>query len=313
MTSQSTVQSTVLPNPQLEGLNGEIKRIAVVGNLKREGVKEVCGEIIQAAHEWEIEVVLREQMIKHLELDDKEADVHRGHLDECELIVTLGGDGTLLHTARAFYPLDVPLLAVNMGNLGFNTQASRHNHLEMLAKTVQGKAPIQERMLLETTLIQDGEELIKTTALNDLVVSKKTESRVVHLDCTIDGEFACRYSGDGLLVSTPTGSTAYNLATGGPLIHPSLAVYSLTAICSTRNGVQPLVIPAESQLEFTWQAQKDREQVVICIDGQELHNFPENAKLRIDRAAHPLRLVQNENLHYFERLNQKIGWGGLPA
>jgi NAD+ kinase len=313
MTTQSTVQPTVLPDPQPEALDGEIKRIAVVGNLDREGVKEVCGEIIRAAHEWEIEVVLREQMIEHLELDENEADIHRGHLDKCDLIVTLGGDGTLLHTARAFYPLAAPLLAVNMGNLGFNTQATRHDHLEMLAKTVRGQAPIQERMLLETTLIHEGEELFKTRALNDLVASKTTESRVVHLDFTVDGEFACRYSGDGLLVATPTGSTAYNLATGGPLIHPRLAVFAVTAICSTRNGVQPLVIPAECELEFTWCAQKDREQVVICIDGQELHKFPEGACLRIGRAAHPLRLVQNERFHYFERLNKKIGWGGLPA
>ena len=291
-----------------------VKRVGILGNLHKERIAKVCREIISYARRKNVAVTLADEMIRHLELGENEADDFRAPLADCDLIVTLGGDGTILYNTRKYYPLKMPVLAVNMGDLGFNTQATPEQLPETFDAILAGAALLQERVLLEMTLLRNDRPILTTHAANDIVLTKTLESRVVHFEVAIAGEFACHYRGDGLVIATPTGSTAYNLALGGPVIHPARPCFAIAPMCSMRNGTQPLVIPSTLPLEINWQVVKDREAVRIGADGQEWHDLQEGDRVQLCAAKHPLRLIVRSKQNYFGILHDKIGWGGaLPS
>lgn len=287
-----------------------VKNIGLFGNLTKDAVKDVCRELIKFSQKSGTHILLEQKLADHLRLTEEERDRFLGDISQADLIVTLGGDGTLLHTIRNFHPIHAPVLAVNMGSLGFNTQVAPEKLYTLLQDVIEGRYSVQERLILEVNLLRRNKVVKQTYALNDAVLTKTVESRIIHCECRIDGMFAAHYPGDGVIVSTPTGSTAYNLSLGGPILHPSLQVLAVTALCPARNGLQPVVIPGDRTIELEWKVSKDREEAVLCVDGQETYPLEDGDKIVLRGADDTLRMIVNPEYHYFEVLSKKIGWGG---
>ena len=245
-----------------------------------------------------------------LELSGRHATVGADVLPTAvDLIVVLGGDGTLLGAAGriARAGLDVPVLAVNFGSLGFLTETTLPELHDALALALAGEAAFESRVMLHAAIVRDGVELKATPVLNDVVVNRGPMSRMADLSVSIDGEFVARFRADGVIIATATGSTAYNLSAGGPIVHPSVDALVLTPIAPHTLSNRPVVIPAASVL--TIQPLLDGSQEMFMMaDGQTGHTLTGNDVVRVARAARPLRLIRSTTRSYFAVLRQKLKW-----
>ncbi len=232
----------------------------------------------------------------------------------CDLVVVLGGDGTLLSVARkaAGGP---PILGVNLGRLGFLTEVKRADLYPTLIEVLAGRYALEPRSLLEVEQTRKSGERLAFRALNDVVVAKSALSRMIELLLTVDGRLVARYRADGLVVSTPTGSTAYNLSAGGPILHPLLPVSVLTPICPHTLTLRPLVVPDTSVVEVEIETRDDApesraDRVYLTVDGQEGGEIGFGDRVRVTRAAQPAYLVRTgERSSIFEGLRNKLHWG----
>ncbi|MEN6627808.1 MAG: NAD(+)/NADH kinase [Candidatus Sumerlaeia bacterium] len=227
-----------------------------------------------------------------------------------ELLVCLGGDGTLLHGARRFWPLHAPVLAVNLGSLSFNATVDVERVVEAIEEWEAGRAKISERMALKVRMLRDGAVTRETAVLNDVVLSKQIDARLIHVELRQGGELVSGFAADGLIVATPTGSTAYNLSAGGPIVMPTLKVMVVTAICPHTLAARPVVLPPHPAVQMQFMPHHGRKQAVVWLDGQE--EWPLDPDDRIDIEADPLslKLVMLESFQYFSRLRQKLSWSG---
>jgi NAD+ kinase len=226
-----------------------------------------------------------------------------------DVIVVLGGDGTLLSMADAIAAADaqVPILGVNFGSLGFLTEVTLPELYPALESAVDGTAPIEERMMLRGTTIRVGAALPENLALNDVVITKAARARMTDLSVSLGDEFVTRVKADGLIVATPTGSTAYNLAAGGPIVQPVVDALVLTPIAPHMLTNRPIVIPAASLVRVQ-PMMEERDEVYVTFDGQAGYQLQAGDEVRIRRAAQPLRLLRPSSRSYFEILRQKLKW-----
>lgn len=226
------------------------------------------------------------------------------------LVVILGGDGTLLGMANCIAEADatIPILGVNFGSLGFLTEVTLPELYPSLEAAVTGAAHIEERLMLRATTMRGGAVFAENIALNDVVVTKAARSRMIDLLVSVGDEFVTRVKADGLIVATPTGSTAYNLAAGGPIVQPSVDALILTPIAPHTLTNRPIVIPASSPVRVQPQME-DRAEVFVTFDGQAGFLVQAGDEIRICRAAQTLRLVRPSTRSYFEVLRQKLKWG----
>ena len=225
----------------------------------------------------------------------------------CDLVVVLGGDGTLLSVARkaAGGP---PILGVNLGHLGFLTEVGRAELYPALVEVLAGQYAVEPRSLLEVEQQKSTGERAAFRALNDVVLAKSALSRMIELLLTVDGRLVARYRADGLVISTPTGSTAYNLSAGGPILHPHLPVAVLTPICPHTLTLRPLVVPDTSRTEILLETRRER--VFLTVDGQEGVELADGDRVRVTRAPEPVRLLRtSESRSIFEGLRTKLHWG----
>jgi NAD+ kinase len=241
------------------------------------------------------------------------ADIARTDLGEltaaaaCDLIVVLGGDGTLLSVARR-HAGGPPILGVNLGRLGFLTEVARDDLYPALVDILAGRFEVEPRSLFEVLLERADGRKRRYLALNDAVITKTALARIIELNVSVDGRPVSRYRADGLVISTPTGSTAYNLSAGGPILHPQLPVAVLTPICPHTLTLRPLVVPDTSVVEVTLET--PRESVYLTVDGQEGDEMGEGDRVRIRRHAEPVRLVRTgDPRSIFEGLRSKLHWG----
>ncbi len=226
--------------------------------------------------------------------------------ERCDLAIVVGGDGTLLRTARNLARYDVPLLGVNMGRLGFLVDVSPDAMLSTLEEIFSGHYEEERRSLLLARV--DGEQ---ATALNDVVIHKWNSARMIEFETYIDGTFVDVQRSDGLIVSTPTGSTAYALSGGGPLLHPGLDATLLVPICPHRLSNRPIVVSGRSTIEIRVCGHTELEHVRVTCDGQSCLSLAEN-RVRIEKYDHPVRLIHPSGHDHFEILRAKLGWGGAP-
>lgn len=237
-----------------------------------------------------------------------------GHFDgarQYDLVIALGGDGTLLSVARSLRD-GTPLLGVNMGNLGFLTEIGRTELYPTMVKVLAGEFTLEERSLLSVTVHRRDGELIEFRALNDAVIAKGARSRIIELNLTVDECPVARYRADGLIVSTPTGSTAYNLSAGGPILFPQLPVTVLTPICPHTLSLRPMAVPSSSLIEVVLETQQ--EEVYVTVDGQESTTLGFKDRVLITRCEACTRLVKTSDRTFFDSLRGKLRWGGLtPA
>ena len=228
---------------------------------------------------------------------------------QVDLIVVLGGDGTLLSVAdsAAAAGADVPILGVNFGSLGFLTEATLPELYTSLEAAVDGRARVEPRMMLRATTIRGGEALPEHLALNDVVVTKTARARMTDLSVSVGDEFVTRVKADGLIVATPTGSTAYNLAAGGPIVHPTIDALVLTPIAPHMLTNRPIVIPATSLVRVQPQM-TERDELYVTFDGQAGYELRAGDEIRIRCAERRVRLLRPSSRSYFDVLRQKLKW-----
>ena len=228
---------------------------------------------------------------------------------QVDLVVVLGGDGTLLSMARAIGDLGVPILGVNLGGLGFLTATTLDEMLPALETLLAGGMEIEERMMLDARLVRGGQLLGEYVALNDVVITKSAMSRIIDLSVSVGGRHAISYRADGLIISTPTGSTAYNLSAGGPVVLPTQHLIITTPISPHTLAIRPLVVPPDS--EVTVRAEDGPEELLVTIDGQVGTMFAPGDSLIVRRAAASVVVVRFSETTFFSVLRRKLGWGGL--
>jgi NAD+ kinase len=229
---------------------------------------------------------------------------------EVDLIVVLGGDGTLLGMADriAQAEVDVPILGVNFGSLGFLTEVTLADITPALEAALNGHAPLEERLMLRGQIARGKEPRVSRVALNDIVITRGALSRIIALSVSVGDEFVTRVRADGLIIASPTGSTAYNLAAGGPIVHPAVDALVLTPIAPHMLTNRPVVIPAgaEVRVEPVANGQSD---IVVTFDGQFGVPLEKDDAVIVSRAKKPLRLVRGAARTYFEILREKLKWG----
>ena len=228
----------------------------------------------------------------------------------CDVIVVLGGDGTLIGTAGriAQAGLDVPILGVNFGSLGFLTEITLPELYESLESVLDGDAEIEERLMLQARTLRDGAVFANRFVVNDVVITKAALSRIIDLSVFVGDQLVMQVRADGLIVATPTGSSAYNLAAGGPIVHPSVDALVLTPIAPHMLTNRPVVLPAESEVRVE-PLMNGNEEVYATYDGQWGHPLATDDVVEIGRAERSLRLVRASNRTYFDVLRQKLKWG----
>jgi NAD+ kinase len=229
-------------------------------------------------------------------------------LNQAELVVVLGGDGTLISVARLFSGRDVPILGVNLGSLGFLTEITVEELYTRLEKVLEGNPRVSERMMLEVTLHREGQEIEKGHVLNDMVINKGALARIVDLETKVNRHFLTTYKADGLIISTPTGSTGYSLSAGGPIIHPLMSCIVITPICPHTLTNRPIVVTDESVISITVASSFD-EKVYLTLDGQVGFELREGDSVEVRRALKTTALVMSRTRDYFEVLRTKLKWG----
>jgi NAD+ kinase len=221
--------------------------------------------------------------------------------------VVIGGDGTLLSVARSIAHRPRPILGINLGGLGFLTETSLDEMEEVLGAAIEGRFELERRMMLEAALQRGGRTLLRQAVLNDVVITKSALARIIDLTLSIDRTFVTTYKADGLIVSTPTGSTAYALSAGGPILHPALGALVIAPICPHTLTMRPLVVPEASQVEVTLRTEDS--QVYLTLDGQVGHPLRAHDRVRVRRSASPVLMLRSGRKTYYEVLRHKLHWG----
>jgi len=227
--------------------------------------------------------------------------------DASQLLLVLGGDGTLLAAAHLAAPRGIPILPINMGSLGFLTSFTLDELYPALEDTLAGRFSMSERVMLQVELERGGKVIENQRVLNEAVVNKGALARMIELELRIDGDFVCRYRADGLIVASPTGSTAYSLSAGGPIVHPGVESFIITPICAHMLSDRPLVVRDTSCVEMKLSG--DTESVFLTLDGQRGIPLQATDLVRISRSKELLKLIQPPRKSYFEILRSKLKWG----
>lgn len=225
---------------------------------------------------------------------------------KADLVVVFGGDGTLLSTAREVAHTGALLVGVNMGRLGFLAEVSKRRMIPVLTSIIEGKYSVEERTMLEVSVLRGKQEVQSFSALNDAVVDKGSIARLLRFDVRIDRAQLTEYAADGLIVATPTGSTGYSMAAGGPLLHPSVQAFLLTPICPHQLSGRPIAIPDTSEVAI--KLKEPSEEATLTIDGQVAHPLAKDDIVRIRKSEHPAKLVRIPGRSYYEVLRGKFHW-----
>jgi NAD+ kinase len=288
-----------MPSLQLQTIG------VIVGPKKSEAISVVC-DLRDWCHERGIE--LRATAEIAAEVECALLNLNDGEIaEDLDLVVVLGGDGTMLGASRLVGAREIPVLGVNFGWLGYLTEFTLDELFSSLDGLREGKFSLDRRMLLEIHLERDGELIAHHRALNDAVVTKVTPARLIELECYIDEMFVNQFRADGMIVSTPTGSTAYSLSAGGPIVHPAMTAILLTPICPHMLANRPVVVPGESVVELVFSQPTDG--LMLTVDGQIITNLLPDDRIKIIASKSTFDLVRPMNRSYFEVLRTKLKWG----
>jgi len=266
----------------------KLDSIGLIVNYKKEKTRETTYRIINWLNSKKLKVCIEGNMGKEIGKEELNCPTEK-FLKEVDLVISLGGDGTLLRAARLAAAEDIAVFGVNLGGLGFLTQIGIDDLEKSLDKLYQGRYFIDERMMLSCVVRRKEEEIEKFTALNDVVIGKGAFARIICLATYINNDYVITYSADGLVVSTSTGSTAYSLSAGGPILNPNINSTILTPICPHTLSARPLIIGENDQVKI--KLESSEEKVMVTIDGQEGFILKPNDEVIIKKSDHKARLI----------------------
>jgi NAD+ kinase len=280
--------------------------VAIFAKMHDPRCQSVADDLINWLEEKGCQPLVESQLAGHIGFDKGvSSDEIR---EQAELVVVLGGDGTLISVARLMSGKDVPILGVNLGSLGFLTETTVDEMYPRLEKCLEGNPRVSERMMLEVTVNRGGHVIEKTYVLNDVVINKGALARIVDLETKVNRHFLTTFKADGLIVSTPTGSTGYSMSAGGPIIHPLMSCIVITPICPHTLTNRPIVVTDESVISVTIAASFD-EKVYLTLDGQVGFELYEGDSVEVRKALKTTALVMSKTRDYFEVLRTKLKWG----
>jgi NAD+ kinase len=287
--------------------NKKIHTVGIISRPRREDIARVVPPLVNWLRAHDVQVVCDSETsgcIGALAGDSRD----RENLAACsDLLIVLGGDGTLLSAARMAVERKVPILAVNLGGLGFLTTVPQDDIYSILEEIFTNRHRVSERVMLEAEIIRGGAVIRRQIALNDAVLSKAALARIMDLELRVDGEYVTTYKADGLIVSSPTGSTAYSLAAGGPIVYPIVEAFVVTPICPHTLTNRPLVIPDSAKIEIDFKAEEDA--VFLTLDGQVGVELVRGDHIVVKKATEKLYLVRPARKTYYEILRTKLKWG----
>ncbi len=278
-----------------------VRRVLAIVNLNKPDAGTVLGDIVKYFDGLGIEV-LRYSFDQPL---DDEA------VDGVDMAITLGGDGTLLYSAPALAARRIPILAVNLGKVGFLTEVSRDEWVEAFEQYRRCGIGVSARIMLRCDVARAGRDVFSSEGLNDAVITTKGVSRLIHLQLQLAGSEAGRYRADGVIVSTPTGSTAYSMAAGGPIVHPEMEAFLVVPICPYTLSDRPLVVPAHEAIEIRVEASR-RAEVILTIDGQLAFPLEPGDRVRYSMGREKCSIIRSDKRNFYEVLRSKLNWAGEP-
>jgi NAD+ kinase len=283
----------------------KLRAVGIISKPKKEDICAVAPRLLDWLQQHKLEALYDEETARCLGLP---GGTPRHQIPpRVDLLVVLGGDGTLLATARLLDARDVPILAVNLGSLGFLTDITLDETLPVLEEVLAGRHRLDKRRRLYVEVERAGRVAERYHALNDLVLHKSALARILDFDVSIDAGFVSRIRADGLIVATPTGSTAYSLSAGGPIVLPSVEAMVLTPIAPHMLTNRPLVIPGAAQVEL--QVASPGESFYVTVDGQVGEELHTGARVRVRASDRPIHLVAPPARDYFQVLRSKLRWG----
>lgn len=280
--------------------------IGLFPNTKKQSVRSVFGWMVQYFKDRNVRILLTEetaQKMGYLEL----ACSHQTMINEITIGITLGGDGTLLNTAREISAAGIPICGINMGQLGFLTEVELPDLAVALDKLIHSDYQIEQRLMLDAIIVRQGAPIHISAALNDVVISKSGVSRMIKLKLYIDEDLTANYAADGLIIATATGSTGYSLSAGGPIINPKLKVIVLTPICPHTLHAKSLVVSEKEEIKVTMVS--NQEDAVLTIDGQNVYNLLPDDVVLVKRAPFRAQFIKFNGRSYYETLRTKL-WRG---
>jgi NAD+ kinase len=228
-------------------------------------------------------------------------------IKQADLIIVAGGDGSILNTARTFVDNNIPILGINLGRLGFLADVSVDQMFDMVAKVLEGEFIKEKRFLLSCQIEQNGKIISQNVALNDVVINRQDVLKMIEFDVYIDDKFVNSQRANGLIVTTPTGSTAYALSSGGPIIHPGVNAIGLVSICPHTMSHRPLLVPGSSEVVVC--IKENSKGVSVHIDGQASFSLASNQQVRIRQHSSFIHLLHPKDYDYFEIIRSKLHWG----
>lgn len=286
-----------------------MRKIGIITKRSGHQALEATRQLAAWLHEKGLEVAVTHDIAQAAHLPAEHAQrLTQAELPEGkELVVVIGGDGTFIAAARAVGERDIPLLGVNMGRLGFLTEIPVEEMLPALEEVLAGRFSIEERMMLMVRVVRDGAEVFHHRVINDVVVHKGALARMIEFDVSIDQQFVFSSRADGLIVATPTGSTAYALSAGGPIIHPSLETILLVPICPHTLTNRPIAVPGFGKIEINLSS--DGLDRLLTLDGQAGFSLINGDRILIERAEYRLRVLHSPRRNYYQLLRSKLLWG----
>ncbi|MDD5014794.1 MAG: NAD(+)/NADH kinase [Atribacterota bacterium] len=285
----------------------KLDSVGLIVNYKKEKTRKTACRIINWLNSKKLKVYIEGNKGNEIDKEELNCPTEK-FLRSVDLVISLGGDGTLLRAARLVATEDIPIFGVNLGGLGFLTQIGIDDLEKSLERIYQEKYFLDERMMLDCSVKRKDKEIKKLIALNDVVIGKGAFARILCLATYVNNDYVITYSADGLVVSTSTGSTAYSLSAGGPIVNPNINSIILTPICPHTLSARPLIISENDQVQIKLESIK--KEVMVTIDGQEGFALEPDDEVIVNKSDHKAQLITFKEKNFYAILREKLKWSG---
>jgi len=286
-----------------------IKKIGIIANVEKEKSAECTIQLRDWALAKGITVLFEEGIAS--KIGETKGMDRRELASLVDLLVVLGGDGTILRTVRFVSEYDIPIVGINLGEFGYLTEVNLNEMFSALELIVKGEYQTEKRMMLDITIYLGTETVRQQSILNDVVITRGNLSRILNLETTVNGRYLTTFRADGIIISTPTGSTAYNISAGGPIVFPEQDAFIINPICPFTLTNRPIIVPDSVEIKvITWTKGQG---AILTLDGQVSYTMKSGDSMIIRKSQYVTNLVSSPHRDYMEILRTKLKWGGSPS